>query len=484
MQRSASCKRGAASSTPSPARDIVVNIEGTGIGTNRKRNANFLTPSKAVILVGFLVLGLTMYLTQSYLDARSALMDREYLIHEKMKRLQVELQTMKHEVDTTKEALMERDRVIKAQEEDLTRVHQSGKREEKEEVEVGSMASQPQDLSNNDTTNENFISKSHTGKVAVGHMWLPALEAPKVGFGIHQGTATIVANGSNIADSTLPYLESEIGKQWKQPAFNAAVAAKARGGDTLIENDPRSEKRKQAVRRAMKHAWSGYRKYAWGSDELEPITKRGVNEFGHTGVTVIDAIDTLWIMDLKEEYNEAREYLKDYPNKLSADTLSVFECTIRVLGGFMSTYYLTGDRLFLENAKLVGDRLLPAFHHSGKKEHPQWKINDIGMPKGHVSLKTMHTHHPQWQHGRVMLSEFGTNLLEFNALSRETGNMKYAEAAAKPLRAIHEKYPKKGLLPSYFLPNGKLSSRQLPSSSTILSPPSLPLRTDFDSMQV
>ena len=104
MQRSASCKRGAASSTPSPARDIVVNIEGTGIGTNRKRNANFLTPSKAVILVGFLVLGLTMYLTQSYLDARSALMDREYLIHEKMKRLQVELQTMKHEVDTTKEA--------------------------------------------------------------------------------------------------------------------------------------------------------------------------------------------------------------------------------------------------------------------------------------------------------------------------------------------------------------------------------------------
>ena len=404
MQRGPSAKRAQSSHYVFQDVEGKADLSGKGQGpTPTRKRAKRTALTVGLVVVAFLVLGFMMYISQSYLDARSALLEERFLMQQKIKRFQVELETLKHEMNTTNKALMKKDRVIKAQEE-LIRGSTNKERD--------------------------------------------------------------VAGDAN----------RNLMKQWKQPAFNAAVAAKARGGDTLIENDPRSEKRRQAVRRAMKHAWSGYRKYAWGSDELEPITKRGVNEFGHTGVTVIDAIDTLWIMDLKEEYNEAREYLKDYPNKLSADTLSVFECTIRVLGGFMSTYYLTGDRLFLENAKLVGDRLLWAF----KNDYP----NGIGMPKGTISLKWLLTENMQWLGVKHVLAEFGTNLLEFNALSRETGNMKYAEAAAKPLRAIHEKYPKKGLLPSYFLPNGKLSSRQLPSSSTILSPPSLPLRTDFDSMQV
>ena len=404
MQRGPSAKRAQSSHYVFQDVEGKADLSGKGQGpTPTRKRAKRTALTVGLVVVAFLVLGFMMYISQSYLDARSALLEERFLMQQKIKRFQVELETLKHEMNTTNKALMKKDRVIKAQEE-LIRGSTNKERD--------------------------------------------------------------VAGDAN----------RNLMKQWKQPAFNAAVAAKARGGDTLIENDPRSEKRRQAVRRAMKHAWSGYRKYAWGSDELEPITKRGVNEFGHTGVTVIDAIDTLWIMDLKEEYNEAREYLKDYPNKLSADTLSVFECTIRVLGGFMSTYYLTGDRLFLENAKLVGDRLLWAF----KNDYP----NGIGMPKGTISLKWLLTENMQWLGVKHVLAEFGTNLLEFNALSRETGNMKYAEAAAKPLRAIHEKYPKKGLLPSYFLPNGKLSSRQLPSSSTIFSPPSLPLRTDFDSMQV
>ena len=404
MQRGPSAKRAQSSHYVFQDVEGKADLSGKGQGpTPTRKRAKRTALTVGLVVVAFLVLGFMMYISQSYLDARSALLEERFLMQQKIKRFQVELETLKHEMNTTNKALMKKDRVIKAQEE-LIRGSTNKERD--------------------------------------------------------------VAGDAN----------RNLMKQWKQPAFNAAVAAKARGGDTLIENDPRSEKRRQAVRRAMKHAWSGYRKYAWGSDELEPITKRGVNEFGHTGVTVIDAIDTLWIMDLKEEYNEAREYLKDYPNKLSADTLSVFECTIRVLGGFMSTYYLTGDRLFLENAKLVGDRLLWAF----KNDYP----NGIGMPKGTISLKWLLTENMQWLGVKHVLAEFGTNLLEFNALSRETGNMKYAEAAAKPLRAIHEKYPKKGLLPSYFLPNGKLSSRQLPSSSTIISPPSLPLRTDFDSMQV
>ena len=49
----------------------------------------------------------------------------------------------------------------------------------------------------------------------------------------------------------------------------------------------------------MKHAWKGYKTYAWGHDHLKPISKSR-NDWLNLGLTLIDALDTLWIMDLKE----------------------------------------------------------------------------------------------------------------------------------------------------------------------------------------
>ena len=49
------------------------------------------------------------------------------------------------------------------------------------------------------------------------------------------------------------------------------------------------------------------------------------------------------IMNLTSEFKEARMFVK---NRLSLQPdngrVNLFECTIRVLGGFISTYYLTG----------------------------------------------------------------------------------------------------------------------------------------------
>lgn len=63
----------------------------------------------------------------------------------------------------------------------------------------------------------------------------------------------------------------------------------------------------------MKHAWVNYKKYAWGSNELRPISKRGhsASIFGtlQLGATIVDAADTLYIMELMDEYNEAREWI-------------------------------------------------------------------------------------------------------------------------------------------------------------------------------
>ncbi|QDZ21691.1 alpha-1,2-Mannosidase [Chloropicon primus] len=240
----------------------------------------------------------------------------------------------------------------------------------------------------------------------------------------------------------------EVGRaQGRGPAgsFREDVAARARGGGEA--NDSVSEERRAAVRDAMKHAWRGYRKYAFGEDELEPVTKTSVNDFGHLGATAIDAIDTLWIMGLEDEYKEAREVMTGFREKMMGATpLSTFECTIRLLGGFMSVYYLTGDKLFLDNARDLGDRLLSAYAKGG-----------VGMPSNMVSLQSQDLNQ-EWEGVKHHLAEFGTTQLEFYALSRETGDMKYAEASAKPLVAVHERNKNHYLLPAHFFGNGNKAS--------------------------
>lgn len=49
----------------------------------------------------------------------------------------------------------------------------------------------------------------------------------------------------------------------------------------------------------MRHAWRAYRTYAWGYDELLPLSKSPSPWFG-LGLTIVDSIDTLYIMNLTE----------------------------------------------------------------------------------------------------------------------------------------------------------------------------------------
>lgn len=55
----------------------------------------------------------------------------------------------------------------------------------------------------------------------------------------------------------------------------------------------------EAVKDAFRHAWQGYKDFAWGHDELRPLSKSYSEWFG-LGLTLIDALDTMWILGLKE----------------------------------------------------------------------------------------------------------------------------------------------------------------------------------------
>lgn len=57
--------------------------------------------------------------------------------------------------------------------------------------------------------------------------------------------------------------------------------------------------RQEAVIGAFQHAWSCYKKYAWGHDNLKPLSMGSHDWFG-LGLTIVDSLDTLYIMDLQE----------------------------------------------------------------------------------------------------------------------------------------------------------------------------------------
>ena len=78
---------------------------------------------------------------------------------------------------------------------------------------------------------------------------------------------------------------------------------------------------------AFKHAWSAYRKFAWGKDELKPISRNHAEWF-NCGLTLLDALDTMFIMGLKDEFDEAKEWVRNN-DLVSGKDVNLFEFTIR-----------------------------------------------------------------------------------------------------------------------------------------------------------
>ncbi|EDV46179.1 mannosyl-oligosaccharide alpha-1,2-mannosidase IA isoform X2 [Drosophila erecta] len=205
------------------------------------------------------------------------------------------------------------------------------------------------------------------------------------------------------------------------------------------------EKRNQVVK-MMEHAWHNYKLYAWGKNELRPLSQRphSASIFGSydLGATIVDGLDTLYIMGLEKEYREGRDWIE---RKFSLDNisaeLSVFETNIRFVGGMLTLYAFTGDPLYKEKAQHVADKLLPAFQ------------TPTGIPYALVNTKTGVAKNYGWASGgSSILSEFGTLHLEFAYLSDITGNPLYRERVQTIRQVLKEIEKPKGLYPNFLNP--------------------------------
>ncbi|OWF52591.1 Endoplasmic reticulum mannosyl-oligosaccharide 1,2-alpha-mannosidase [Mizuhopecten yessoensis] len=202
-----------------------------------------------------------------------------------------------------------------------------------------------------------------------------------------------------------------------------------------FNQDGKRTDRQEAVVDAFRYAWKAYKKYAWGHDEFHPITRTHSEWFG-VGLTIVDSLDTLVIMGLKPEFDDAREWVATELTFEKDKDVNLFEITIRVLGGLLATYHLTGDDLFKEKATDLGNRLLPCFN------------SPSNVPFSDVNLMTSRAHAPRWGPDSST-SEVTTIQIEFRDLSRVTKDDKYEKAVMAVSNHIHSLPKKDGLVPIF-----------------------------------
>ena len=184
------------------------------------------------------------------------------------------------------------------------------------------------------------------------------------------------------------------------------------------------------VRKEFLHAWRGYKQYAWGHDDLKPLTKSYHDWYAEPLLmTPVDALDTMTLMGLNSEAKSTREYIATHLSFNKDIDVQNFEITIRLLGGLLSNYEITGDNRLLNLAEDLGNRLLPVFN------------SPTGLPYRYVNLKTGAVR------GNVTNpAEAGTLLIEFGTLARLTHRQIFYDKAKRALVEIYNRRSPLGLV--------------------------------------
>ncbi|KAM0279262.1 hypothetical protein ACHAQH_004719 [Verticillium albo-atrum] len=179
------------------------------------------------------------------------------------------------------------------------------------------------------------------------------------------------------------------------------------------------QSRRNAVLNAFRRSWASYQEHAWTWDELMPVSGQGKNSFGGFAASIVDSLDTLWIMGLRPEFDQAVRTvaLIDWDNT-TMTSINMFETTIRHLGGLISAYDLSGEPVLLAKAIELGDMLYVGFD------------TENGMPPFWFKFTAAKYGHQVG--GDRDSSASGCSMsMEFTRLSQITGDHKYYDATER-----------------------------------------------------
>lgn len=198
------------------------------------------------------------------------------------------------------------------------------------------------------------------------------------------------------------------------------------------EAKKKREDRLAQIKAEMKRAWDAYSLYAFGHDELVPVSRAYADPFGGWGATLVDSLDTLWIMGMKEEFNKAYAGLEQIDFTITPrHDIPVFETTIRYLGGFLAAYDVTGGHkgdypLLLKKAVELAEVLMGVFDTPNR------------MPVLYYNWRPAFASQPKRASVRSGVAELGTLSMEFTRLAQLTGQDKYYDAVARITDALEE----------------------------------------------
>lgn len=212
--------------------------------------------------------------------------------------------------------------------------------------------------------------------------------------------------------------------------------------------------RRERVRDAFKLSWSSYENHGWGYDVYRPVSKTGRQMVPNgMGWIIVDALDTLMLMNLTTELDHARKWVSTSLTYDQDHDVNTFETTIRMLGGLLSAHYLSttfpdmaplsstanaaSDDLYLEKATDLADRLLGAYD------------SNSGVPYASVNLHTMQGIPSHDDGGASSTAEATSLQLEMKYLAKLTGEVHYWEKAEKVMKVVDDNAEKDGLLPIF-----------------------------------
>jgi hypothetical protein len=182
------------------------------------------------------------------------------------------------------------------------------------------------------------------------------------------------------------------------------------------------------------------------------------------GWIIVDALDTLMLMNLTTQLKHAREWIHTTLTYDLDHDVNTFETTIRMLGGFLSAHYLQtefpymcpvdmssgGEDLYLEKATDLAERVMGAF------ETPS------GIPLSSVNLRTMQGIRSHADAGAASLAEATTVQLELKYLAKLTGEKNYWDKVEKVMEVVDASGEADGLKGIYIHPDtGQFSSKNI-----------------------
>lgn len=198
--------------------------------------------------------------------------------------------------------------------------------------------------------------------------------------------------------------------------------------ETHEEQKDRLEKL-TAIRSAFIHSWEGYKHFAWKQDEIAPLSGLYRNPFGGWGATLVDAMGTLWMMGLKDEFELCVEVIQDVDfNTNTQEVINVFETTIRYLGGFLSAYDISEHKYpaILTKAVELANILYITFDTPNRLPATRWfwRQTVAGAP-----LRAGKN---------TLLAELGSMNVEFTRLAQLTGDAKWYDAVDRITDLLYE----------------------------------------------